>query len=171
MSATVPEPQGKAPQRSWVPLALGGVALSLLVAGGLLLRATFPAASPAPPIPVRGRQSPKEFGLPVYPTALAFHSLTPGPGRGSSAYGIKSGTAGEVVDFYRERLDAGEWRFQSREPHQEELGEPGKTRVAKGWRTVWRSGNGQRRLTLIALDLPQQGTTGQILLMWEPVSP
>lgn len=174
MRRASPKPSSRA---GWIIGILVAAALAAVGTGvALLVFQSDPARhpnEPTPSIPVHAEKSPDQFGLPVYAGAFGFHSMEAGADRGSSAFSVKEGTSVEVARFYRQALETTGWKFSWQAHAQEQPGSPAGARLpaAKGLRVRWQNSALHRQLTLLTLDFPQPGSSGQVLLTWSPTPP
>ncbi len=172
-------------RRAGIVIPLGGaavtvIALVLIGTGVWWWRAALVRESPAEPtprpssataaeIPLRGRREPAEFGLPNYPGGVAYHSIVFKREEGSVAFSVRKGSATDILAHYDRALAADGWQGGKRVAARQELGEPGSgRRIATGWRSAWQHPTRHRWLTVLALDLPQRGSSAQALLTWSP---
>jgi len=170
---------GRKRKTAWGLLAVGGAGLVCLVAAGLLAvgslgepgekpQATANGPSCCAEPAVHDRKRPSDYGLPTYPGAFEFHSVTAGLEQGSTAFSVRRGTAREVAAYYRKKLPGLGWEFQAEQTATERPGNPGdpKARTARGLRQIWVRREPREQLQLLALDLPQKDSTAQVVLGW-----
>ncbi|MFN3648301.1 MAG: hypothetical protein ACK47B_01870 [Armatimonadota bacterium] len=161
-------------------LAIGAV--TLIVAGGVVgapvlleaeraaMQAEGPALQPVDAgVPVKGNKPPEAFGFQAYPGSFGYFSMEIGPGHATSAFSVKSGTAADVLRFYRQSLEPQGWTFLKQGKLVQPLGEgPNAPPPAPGLSARWQREDDGRRFELKVFDLKQKGSTAQVLLGWAP---
>jgi len=175
---------------SWLIPAMVTVAVATMGIGGWLsLRQLGPAigasgtADPDQPdqssadsIPVRdapaavhGRKSPRDYALPVFPTAFDFHSMEMGEQGGSAAFSVKQGSAAEICRYYIQQLGAGGWEYRWKSETSASPGDSAHPITLKGNRVRWIDWKKRKQLTLLALNDTQKGRSAQAVLSWATV--
>lgn len=127
--------------------------------------------APVPRVPdaAPGRKSPRDFGLPAYPSAFDFRSMETGPGSASSAFLLKKGTAAEVTRFYIRELGGKGWEYRWKRETTTSPGDPKQGLTLHGTRVRWVHPADRKQLTLLVLDDSQPGRTAQAVLSWAPI--
>lgn len=182
--------QRKSGAPSWLlPAAAVAAVAAMGVGGWLSLRSLGPLAHPVPaanagatppantdslpakdpPAAVHGRKSPKEYALPVFPTAFDFHSMEMGPQGGSAAFAVKQGSAAEISRYYIQQLGARGWEYRWKRNTSASPGDSAHPITLKGTRVRWLDRKKRKQLTLLALDDPQKGRSAQAVLSWTVV--
>ena len=170
--------QGKHPRRGL--LAALGAALALFAVGGA---AVFQMATAAPPkemqqseadLPPASRttaihdiKTAAQMGYPALAGGYGYQSMEAPNGNGSVAYMVRKTTAGEVVQFYRKKLDASGWKFKAQQKTSMHPAGNGQGPLFAGYITRWDAGDGSKELSLWSLDDPQRKGSAQVLLTWE----
>jgi hypothetical protein len=163
--------------RGWVLWTLGSLAAAAVLAGGLMTLRALDAPPPAEESqqgvlesrvrgPKQGRKKPEEFGLPSYPGAFDHISTEVNASSGSAAFSVRKGTPDAIARFYIRELGAKGWQFRERKPTSMDPDGEGKAPGVKGLRAQWVSPEGDRELTLIALETPARGRAAQAVLSW-----
>lgn len=124
---------------------------------------------PDPPSAVHGRKSPRDYALPVYPSAFDFHSMETSKLGGSTAFVVKKGSAAEISRYYIQQLGASGWEYRWKSDTSASPGDPAHPITLKGTRVRWIDWKKRQQLTLLALDDPQKGRTAQAVLSWATV--
>ena len=175
---------------SWIlPAAILAALAAMGLGGWLSLRALGPVSTPTPPasgtnpeqansdsisVPdspaaVHGHKSPRDYALPVFPTAFDFHSMDIGEQGGSAAFAVKQGTAAEISRYYIQQLGATGWEYRWKRDTSASPGEAAHPITLKGTRVRWLDRKKRKQLTLLALDDPQKGRSAQAVLSWAVV--
>lgn len=175
---------------SWIlPAAALGALAAMGIGGWLSLRALGPMSAPTPPASsakpeqansdsvsvqdssaaVHGRKSPRDYALPVFPTAFDFHSMDMKEQGGSAAFAVKQGTAAEISRYYIQQLGATGWEYRWKRETSASPGDSAHPITLKGTRVRWLDRKKGKQLTLLALDDPQKGRSAQAVLSWAAV--
>jgi len=128
---------------------------------------TIPVADS--PAAVHGRKTPKDYALPVYPSAFDFHSMEMGREAGSAAFSVKQGTAAEICRYYIQQLGAGGWEYRWKSDTSASPGDSAHPITLKGTRVRWIDWKKRKQLTLLALNDTQKGRSAQAVLSWATV--
>jgi hypothetical protein len=121
------------------------------------------------PAAVHGRKSPRDYALPVFPSAFDFHSMEMGSQGGSAAFAVKQGTAAEICRYYIQQLGAGGWEYRWKSDTSASPGDSAHPISLKGTRVRWIDWKKRKQLTLLALNDPQKGRSAQAVLSWANV--
>lgn len=118
---------------------------------------------------VNGRKTPRDYALPVFPSAFDFHSMEMGEQGGSAAFAVKQGTAAEISRYYIQQLGATGWEYRWKRDTSASPGDAAHPITLKGTRVRWLDRKKRKQLTLLALDDPQKGRSAQAVLSWAVV--
>jgi hypothetical protein len=175
---------------SWLLPAVAAAALMVMGVGGWLsLRALAPASGPDgagtgklpeqaasdsipvqdSPAAVHGRKTPRDYALPVFPSAFDFHSMETGKLGGSAAFSVKQGSAAEISRYYIQQLGTAGWEYRWKRDANASPGDAAHLITLKGTRVRWLDRKKRKQLTLLALDDPQPGQSAQAVLSWAVV--
>lgn len=121
------------------------------------------------PAAVHGKKTPKDYSLPVYPSAFDFHSMEMGSQGGSAAFSVKQGTAAEICRYYIQQLGAGGWEYRWKSDTSASPGDSAHPITLKGTRVRWIDWKKRKQLTLLALNDTQKGRSAQAVLSWATV--